>query len=182
MEESILGVSASHNASACVLEDGNLSCAIQLERITRVKNDGQPILNSEAAISYCLSSAGKATTDLRAIGYNIQNLVPTWNGLSSSIKTQSFSAFDPFSEKSYFVSHHLGHAFAAFFASPFDEALVLVIDGSGGSVVGSKDDLLIQGPYIADYLKTDCTSNPKIHTTSIYKFSLDSFELLISPT
>ena len=37
-----------------------------------------------------------------------------------------------------FYPHHRTHAASAFYCSPFDEALVLTVDGSGDSDCGSK--------------------------------------------
>ena len=63
-----LGLSASHNGSACLLKDDEIVVAIQEERLNRKKRSrllsGQPSL----AVSYCLQTAGIQAKDLDAIG------------------------------------------------------------------------------------------------------------------
>lgn len=49
-------------------------------------------------------------------------------GIRDALRTAGFHAPTPRIE---FVEHHLAHAYAAFFQSPFQEAAVLVADGSG---------------------------------------------------
>lgn len=58
----ILGISSSHDASACVLRDGKLVAAISEERISRIKCDGGHL--PRLAIDACLAQAGLARTDV----------------------------------------------------------------------------------------------------------------------
>ena len=174
----ILGISCSHDASACLLRGGELVCAIQLERPTRVKHDGRPFLNTRAAADYCLDAAGLVPDDVDMFAFNTQNLVPSQVGLNFPFADESFNLFDPIGERSVFVSHHLAHAFAAFFSGPFDRAAVWVVDGSGGSVIGA-DDILLRGPELAAYVNTPLpTPRPPYHAESTYVFDRSGYRLV----
>ncbi|MGW2918739.1 carbamoyltransferase C-terminal domain-containing protein [Streptomyces angustmyceticus] len=174
----ILGLSASHDASACLLRDGSPKVAVQQERVTRRKHDGAGHLASRAAADYCLTSAGLRAEDVDVFAFNAQPLLPGYVGLSVPSAAQTFDLFDPFDERAVYVSHHLAHAFSAFWGSPFEEAVVVVCDGSGGSVLGA-DDLLVDGPGLREYLAQETEDRlPRIHVFSVYHFDRDGYRLL----
>ncbi|MFF5474104.1 carbamoyltransferase C-terminal domain-containing protein [Streptomyces achromogenes] len=174
----ILGLSASHDASACLLRDGTPQVAVQQERVTRRKHDGAGHLSSRAAADYCLTSAGLRADDLDVFAFNAQPLLPGYVGLSVPSAAQTYDLFDPFDERAVYVSHHLAHAFSAFWGSPFEEAVVVVCDGSGGSVLGA-DDLLVDGPGLREYLARRTEDRlPRVHVFSVYHFDRDGYRLL----
>ncbi|MBD3930612.1 hypothetical protein IF129_03355 [Streptomyces chumphonensis] len=174
----VLGMSCSHDASACLLRGGQVVAAIQLERLTRVKRDGRPYLNTRLAADYCLDAAGLTPDDVDLFAFNTQNLVPSQVGLNFPFADESFDLFDPVGERSVFVSHHLAHAFATFFSSPFDRSAVWVVDGSGGSVIGA-DDLLLRGPELAAYANTPMpVPRPPYHVESAYVFDRSGYRLV----
>ncbi|MCH9687309.1 MAG: YcaO-like family protein [Deltaproteobacteria bacterium] len=164
----ILGISASHNASACLMRDGQVEYAIQLERITRVKRDGHPFLHSRAAADYCLAAAGLRPRDVDVFAWNAQPLNPRC-GLNLPSHDESFDLFDPFGARSVFASHHLCHAFGAFFSSPFERATVLVVDGAGGSTIDA-GDIVLRGPELSEYLATPVSERLPSHVVSVYAF------------
>lgn len=172
----IVGVSASHDASACLIRDGRLEVAIQLERLTRKRRDGAGYLRSKDAIEYCLKSAGLQVKDVDLFAFNAQPLLPGWVGLSQPCADEDFDLFDPFGERSVFVSHHLAHAFSAFFSSPFDSATVFIADGSGGSTLGA-EDLILSGPELQRYIQIENYHRPKLHVQSTYLFEPHGFTL-----
>lgn len=173
----ILGLSASHDASACIIQNSTLQSAIQLERITRKKRDGVGYLNSDLAANYCLESLKIAAKEVDYFAYNSQPLIPDYVGLSMPTHDSQFTLFDPFASNAFFVSHHLAHAYSAFFCSPFEEAVVLVADGSGGSVYQG-DDLILPGNELQAYLNQKLLNRPPVHVLSCYLFSKDKVELL----
>jgi carbamoyltransferase len=173
-----LGISASHHASACVLEGHVVKRAIQLERITRRKADGSPFLGNEDAAHYCLGALGIQTSDIDIFAYNSQPVLPGWTGLSRPLASRQFSLFDPYGPNAIFVSHHLAHAFAAYCASPFSQAVVVVADGAGGGIVGPETDLILTGPEMRSYLSREANSLPGIHVTSTYIFNPEGFKLV----
>lgn len=66
----ILGINPSHNATACLLEDGEIKACISEERLTRVKNQsGFPKL----AVRECLRVASKATHDIDYVVFSFKD-------------------------------------------------------------------------------------------------------------
>ncbi len=168
----ILGISAFyHDSAAAILIEGKIIAASQEERFTRVKHDRRFPFN---AINNCLQQAGLKLEDLDYIVFHEKPLrkfnrliktylalapqgyasfakaMPLW--LTNKIYQKSnilhaLSTFGSFDKKRLlFSEHHLSHAAAAFFPSPFQEATVLTIDGVGESatttVAEGKDNQL----------------------------------------
>lgn len=149
----ILGISCYyHDAAACILKDGELIAASAEERFSRKKHDsGFPNL----AIDFCLKTAGITTDDLDYAVFYEKPLLKFERILLSNLQTypQSMVLFREsmitwFNEKLWikshlldklkipvgkllFAEHHLSHAASAMFASPYDDAAVLTIDGVG---------------------------------------------------
>ncbi|WP_050515726.1 carbamoyltransferase C-terminal domain-containing protein [Dickeya undicola] len=177
-DDVIVGISASHDASACLLVNGKIRYGIQLERLTRIKHDGRNILDTTLAVDYCLSAAGLTYNDVNCFAYNIQAATPEYVGLNQPIHAADFTLFDPFSAKAVFASHHLCHAFAAWSGSKFNQGNVLVVDGSGGTVVG-QDDLLCNGEEFSTYLNTGLHGiKPLLHVVSHYSFDQRGYQLV----
>ncbi len=143
------------NSAACLLKDGELIAAAQEERFTREKNTGEFPTH---AIAYCLQEAGITIDDVdhacfhwrpfhqfhRRIGLIVRYLpdsVRYWGSHSSRwshmVRAESAlrEAFPGKNGRSKFafhrVKHHVCHASSAFLVSPFEEAAILTLDGSG---------------------------------------------------
>src|SRR4030043_222964 len=154
----ILGLNAYHgDSSACIVIDGKLIAAVEEERFRRVNHwAGCPT----EAIKYCLHEAGAEVGDIDHIAVNRN---PTANLLKKAlfafqkhpsfklvkdrlknasrvrdIKTVLSSEFRVSSEKIrakvHHVEHHIAHLGSTFFASPFDQAVVVSVDGFGDFV------------------------------------------------
>src|SRR3954465_3268832 len=152
----ILGINAYHaDSSAAIIVDGKLIAATEEERFTRVKHwAGFPA----KAILFCLKEAGVTLdqVDHIAIGrdpgaklakkmfFLLKNPLGGFstaiNRLQNSKKVSSLehefaaiTGIDPnlIKPKIHQVEHHRSHLASAFFASPFEEAALLSIDGSG---------------------------------------------------
>jgi carbamoyltransferase len=151
----ILGVNAYHaDSSAAIFVDGKMIAAIEEERFRRVKHwAGFPRL----AIEFCLQEAGVdlAAVDHIAIGRDprakflrkLLFLAQNPNGSMRVIRERfanskqvanihkDLESLDPsfagMAKKVHQVEHHRSHLGSAFFASPFEEAALLSIDGSG---------------------------------------------------
>jgi carbamoyltransferase len=154
----ILGISAYyHDSAAALVEDGVILAATQEERFSRKKHDARFPAN---AIRYCLESNGIGLADVdRVVFYDkpflkFERLLETYvsfapSGFRSfvaamplwikeklfqkSMLIQHLREFDPGfdSSRMLFSEHHLSHAASAFYPSPFDEALILTMDGVG---------------------------------------------------
>jgi carbamoyltransferase len=159
MPSRILGISAFyHDSAAALVVDGKVVAAAQEERFTRKKHDPQfPALS----IRYCLDQAGIAAGDLDHVvfyekpfikferlletylayapsGYQSFRLaIPLWlkeKLFQKRLLRQSLKEIDPdidWEPRLLFTDHHQSHAASAFFASPFQEAAVLTLDGVG---------------------------------------------------
>lgn len=152
----ILGINAYHaDSSAAILVDGKLLAATEEERFTRVKHwAGFPA----KAIQFCLDEAGITLdqVDHIAIGRDpkakfnkkLLYLLKNPSGGFEMVKkrfqnTKEVSSLEHEFEKIsgipaekirpkiHNVEHHRSHLASAFFASPFEEAALLSIDGSG---------------------------------------------------
>ena len=152
----ILGINAYHaDASAAIFVDGKLIAATEEERFTRVKHwAGFPSM----AVLFCLKEAGIniEQVDYFAIGRDpkakffkkILYVLANPGGSAATIKDRfsnsrkvagideelsalSGMAAHLFKNKIVNVEHHRSHLASAFFASPFEKAACLSIDGSG---------------------------------------------------
>lgn len=156
----ILGISAYyHDSAAALLVDGRPVAAAQEERFTRKKHDPafpeqailyclaeggiglddldhvvffeKPLLKFERLLETYLANA--------PAGYSsFKMALPVWlkeklfqkPGMLKELKRFSASGTG-IEEKLLFAEHHQSHAASAFYPSPFDEAVVLTMDGVG---------------------------------------------------
>ncbi|HEX7562283.1 MAG TPA: carbamoyltransferase C-terminal domain-containing protein [Bradyrhizobium sp.] len=135
----ILGINAyDHDVSACLLRDGEIAYAIEKERITRQKHASGFF---QEAVDYCLKAEGITLDDVDLVVRNCYVLPVdelevrmVYEGDMSG-RERAQVAKSPLylskSNKVMTVSHHLAHAYSAFAVSPFDEGVVMVVDGVG---------------------------------------------------
>ncbi|RZP21300.1 hypothetical protein EVA24_07625 [bacterium] len=148
----ILGISAYyHDSAACILKDGKIIAAAQEERFTRKKHDQNFPIN---AIKYCLQDAGISADDLEIVAFydkpflKFERILETYlsfapKGISSFLKAMPLWIKKKlwiknliqdeigFKGKILFPEHHASHAASAFYASPFQDAAFLTMDGVG---------------------------------------------------
>ena len=154
----ILGLSALyHDSAAALLRDGEIVAAAQEERFTRRKHDPRFPQN---AIDYVLSEAGVTLAGVDHVVFydkpllKFERLLETYiasapRGFSSFrlampvwLREKLFlkdfllkecrkmhKGFKP--DQLQFSEHHFSHAASAFYPSPFEEAVVLTLDGVG---------------------------------------------------
>src|SRR6516162_1704221 len=155
----VLGISAFyHDSAAALVADGHIVAAAQEERFTRKKHDSR---FPEHAIRYCLEEGGVELGEIDAVvfydkpflkferlletylafaplGFGSFRLVlPIWQKeklFQKKLLGKRLAAFAPnydWDRRLLFAEHHQSHAASAFFASPFEEAAVLTMDGVG---------------------------------------------------
>jgi carbamoyltransferase len=155
----ILGISAFYHDSAAVLiGDGRIVAAAQEERFTRKKHDSRFPVH---AIGYCLEEAGIGLDGVDFVVFydkpflKFERLLETYlafapRGFTSfrmamplwlreklfqkDLLSRELKRFDPdydWAGRLLFAEHHQSHAASAFFPSPFEEAVVLTMDGVG---------------------------------------------------
>ncbi len=156
--DAILGISAFyHDSAAALVVDGEVIAAAQEERFTRKKHDPS---YPACAIDYVLSEAGLTLDKVghvvfydkpflkferlleTYVAYAPKGLkqfgmaMPVWLREKLFLKAQLTKnlkklekEFD--AERLLFGEHHFSHAASAFYPSPFEEAIVLTLDGVG---------------------------------------------------
>ncbi len=138
----ILGINAyDHDVSACLLRDGTIAYAIAKERITREKHDTGFY---QEVIDYCLKAEGITLDDVALIVRNCYVLpvedmddrlayedVPEFMDAAERRQAAKSPLYLTTSDKVISLSHHLAHAYSAFAACPFEEGVVMVVDGVG---------------------------------------------------
>ncbi len=155
----ILGISAFyHDSAAAMVRDGRIIAAAQEERFSRKRHDaGFP----RQAISYCLEEAGISLDAVDHVVFyekpflkferlletyvafaprgfrSFRMAIPLWlkeKLFQKTLLRDELRAFAPefaWDQKLLFGEHHHSHAASAFYASPFEEAVVLTMDGVG---------------------------------------------------
>jgi carbamoyltransferase len=155
----VLGISALyHDSAASLIEDGRIVAAAQEERFTRKKHDSRFPAH---AVRYCLTEGGIGLGDVDHVVFydkpflKFERLLETYltfapRGIKSfsmaiplwlreklflkDLLLKEFRKIDgdgKWNKQILFSEHHLSHAASAFFPSPFEEAVVLTMDGVG---------------------------------------------------
>lgn len=149
----ILGINAYHaDAAACIIKDGELIFAVEEERLNRLKHwAGFPVLS----INACLDSAKLTLEDIDFIAFNSNPYANLLKKIAYTLKHQRSSEFiksrlnntrtrlnvandfethfpgKQVREKFRKVEHHRAHLASAYYASEFDKACILSVDGFG---------------------------------------------------
>ena len=155
----ILGINAYHgDSAACLVKDGKLIAAAEEERFRRIKHwAGFP----SEAIRYCLEEAGIGLERVDHIAINQDSKANLGKKLAftftkrpdlrlvldrirnkrerDSLETHLVRAFPDsvFKGCIHAVEHHLAHLSSAFHVSPFEEAVVVSVDGFGDFASGA---------------------------------------------
>jgi len=171
----ILGISSFyHDSAAALIKDGEIIAAAQEERFTRIKHDAKFPIN---AIRYCLAEGATSLKEVDYVVFyekpflkferlletylafapqgflSFQKAMPTWlkeklfqkSMLEASLKDidKDFDA-----TKLLFSEHHLSHAASAYYPSPYNQAVILTMDGVGewattSVAIGNKEDIKV---------------------------------------
>lgn len=154
----VLGISAFyHDSAAVLLDNGHIVAAAQEERFSRIRHDAA---FPRRAVGYCLQEAGVGLEQVDAVAFydkpllkferlletyvavaprgfrSFQAAMPVWlkeKLLQKNLLRDALREFDPLFDPArlLFSEHHFSHAASAFFPSPFEEAVVLTLDGVG---------------------------------------------------
>jgi carbamoyltransferase len=149
----LLGLNAFHgDSAACLLRDGELVAAAEEERFRRIKHwAGFP----SESIAYCLHETGITLADVKQVAINQDSSASLgrklWYTLThrpdprlildrlrnksrrAGIDVQLAAAFPDqrFTGTIHGIEHHVAHLSSAFHVSPFEEAVVVSVDGFG---------------------------------------------------
>lgn len=150
----VLGLSAFyHDSAAALTHHGEILAAAQEERFSRRKGDERLPLN---AARYCLGQGGVEPKDLEAVVFYDKpirkfdrllssfihrapaglplflSVLPSW--FKTKLWTEEIIRSKlkiPQTVPVLFTLHHQSHAASAFYPSPFEEAAILTVDGTG---------------------------------------------------
>lgn len=178
-DDYILGINAyDHDVSACLLRNGNIVTAISKERLTRCKHDTGFY---DGVVDYCLDVAGIDLNEVQTIVRN-SYVMPVdkleqrlayrdWRSYLDRTERAIASEHPLYlsnSDRVFDISHHLAHAYSAFAVSPFDDGVIMVVDGVGS--------------YRADVLEPvppdDCAHSLARESESYYRFRGSNIETL----
>ena len=149
----VLAINPGHNGSAALVVDGKLELYIEEERMSRMKQDGNPY----KSMIWIIQKYRIDALILCGTGSEPEKSPLPWTGETSyaalvrkfypNVKVIAFGDY-----------HHHGHAASAFYGSGFDSAAALIVDGCGSVVAVPNDD---DTPPDQKY--------PVLETESIYK-------------
>lgn len=155
----VVGISAYyHDSAAALLCNGEIIAAAQEERFTRKKHDA---VFPHHALEYCFREAGITPEEVDHVVFydkpflKFERLLETYmvyapSGFASFCKAipvwlreklflkdllckelKRYPVEAGWNKRLLFSEHHLSHAASAFFASPYEEAAILTMDGVG---------------------------------------------------
>ncbi|MGQ9597785.1 MAG: carbamoyltransferase family protein [Anaerolineae bacterium] len=150
----ILGINwGAHDSAAALVQEGRVIAAAEEERFNRIKH--APYAYPLRAAHYCLKEGGIDVKDLDEIVFSFHPTLGLGASLGHALRFFPRGAFFILAEsvrrawyagsglysdyvlhlnrrtRRHWVDHHLAHAASAYFASPFDQAAILVVDGVG---------------------------------------------------
>jgi len=116
-----------YDGGTCLLVDGRLRMAVAEERVSRRKHDG----GFRHALPYLISRTGIGWDDIDMVVISTYGDVAP-RSLRGRLEIPELEAIAD--RTTVMPSHHLAHAYSAFIPSPFDEALVVVMDNEGNII------------------------------------------------
>lgn len=155
----VLGISCYfHDAAAALVRDGVVIAAAEEERFTRHKHDRSFPAN---ALRFCLEYGGLKGSDVDQVVFYEKPLRKLQRGLQMAAPLDArsgeaakrhvrnyvhqeatlpelISDTTGYRGELQYCEHHLSHAASCFYASPFDKAAILTIDGVGEWVTASQ--------------------------------------------
>lgn len=147
----ILGLPGIHHPSWALSKDGQIIVTIEEDRLHRHK-DRFGIVNTQGQVDvlrgwdYCLNAAGISPQDIDylAFGFNPSSInQPDQMNyrqekyhhervfVQQHLLLNHIRRYKDCKSPVYYLRHHLAHAAAVYFLSPFDESVVVIADGWG---------------------------------------------------
>lgn len=134
-----------HDSASVLMENGEVICAIEEERLTRMKHTNA---FCGSAINFCLREGKVKFSDIDAVAiYSSESWLTNFilrHQLNRDVITRHSNIREYYqdlfeketgvclpSDKFRFVNHHLSHAACAYYMSGFDDCLILSVDAFG---------------------------------------------------
>jgi carbamoyltransferase len=139
-----LGINLGHDRAAALVTGGEIVVAIQQERLDRCKHsigllhqspgDSAQVQLPNEAIRYCLETSGIKLSELTSITANMPGVDYSNDILRRQLPPEVLQ------KVRCIASHHLAHAYSAYWPSGFDDALILVADATGTTDVDGRTE------------------------------------------
>ncbi len=119
-----------HDGGTCFVDENGILVALAEERAARQKGAG----GFEQSLQQCSLSLGLTSNDVDLVVYStccestVGAAAPALPGHNTARIVS-------------IPSHHLSHAYSAFLVSPFDEAIIMVLDSGGNVLDGEKEGM-----------------------------------------
>ena len=118
------------DGGSCIVNPTGILVALSEERVSRRKSAG----GFDESLQLCCSTLGLNLRDIDLVVYSSCCELPREHfDISTLVGTHTRIRTIPI------PSHHLSHALSAYLASPFEEAIILVLD-SGGNILSTKGE------------------------------------------
>ncbi|AKG20857.1 carbamoyltransferase C-terminal domain-containing protein [Calothrix sp. 336/3] len=132
-----MGINLGHERSVAIAQDGEIVVAIEQERLDRHKYSPGYMLHAPGvaaqmqlpseAIRYCLDTCNITFSDLTTITANMPGADCAPDILRRVLPSEIIG------KVMRIPSHHLAHAYSAYWPSGFGEALILAVDATGST-------------------------------------------------
>jgi len=122
-----LGMHGSHNANFALSYEGKVLEVLEIERMTNTKNQGLWFyfaIKNQNTLETLLREVHTYFSNkyqIKMYDHIVYNSVP-WEGLELIKKIFPANKYDQ-------IGHHQAHAFSALYQSPYDEAMIISLDG-----------------------------------------------------
>jgi len=114
------------NGGACLIVDGEVKMVINEERLNRKQYSA----GFELSINYILQNNNLSLKNIDLfVASSCLDVVASVSDVQKQLKEAGFSI--PKSKIKVCTSHHLAHAYSAFYPSPFEKSIIMVLDGDG---------------------------------------------------
>lgn len=157
VHENLFGLSPTlaHDAACALIKDGSVLCAIEEERLNRIKHTNK--FPSQAILA-CLKEAGADLRDVDLVAYystaaalkHDMRMLYLRNAQAPALLDE-YTLFQRLFKKHFnhemeqdrfrFVHHHQAHAMSAFAQSGYEQSLIVTLDGEGNRSSG----MILQG-------------------------------------
>jgi carbamoyltransferase len=134
----VVGLNIGHDGGCAILKGDRVRIAISEERLNRSKYSPGWL----SSLLYCLASTGTKLDEIDLFVFSAGGLQPPQG------YTAGLSWIGAQSDRFISVDHHLSHAIGSFCLSPFDKALVVVLDALG-------NDNATESYYIGDFSRIE---------------------------
>ena len=155
----IAALTTGHNASCCLLKNGEIIFFVEEERLTRIKSEDMPLFVIHKIKEYTDRLDYLIMDDTQERNDHNQ-YIRLCQKLGLIKRERSKVIVDP-----KLTVHHEAHAASAFYNSGFDKAVCVIIDGGGTGGTWSKET------FDLDVQKTWDGINAGVETESVYVMS-----------